>query len=119
MLTADATIDGAFDLAEAGGCVDSADDLDGDGTDDLVICGRGDRSEARAGGAVYVFHGPVEGALDTSMADAVFRGEANWMAGFAVEASADPTGDGLTDLVIGVPFNGGAGGVVVVAGGGL
>jgi hypothetical protein len=78
-------------------------DVNDDGVADLVIgTPRGDTNEADNGG-VYVFHGPVSGALDGGDADAVIAHsdeDADYV-GQSVVGGLDWDGDGSEDLAIG------------------
>lgn len=79
--------------------VASPGDVDGDGVDDLLMGAYGQDGEA---GAVYLFHGPFEGDIDASEADAVLRGEAPAdFAGINVAVPGDMDGDGVPDLLLG------------------
>lgn len=69
-------------------------DLDGDGTDDVII---GDDSPDSG---VFVFRGPVAGEVDTSDLVAWFPGGEH-RAGATVDAGRDLDGDGGDDLLVG------------------
>ncbi len=112
---ADGIIAGAVSGADVGANVD-ARDTDGDGRAEILVGATGLMSER---GAAFLFYGPVEGALDTSDAAAVFAGERGKdYAGQGV-ALADIDGDAITDVVVGAPnehtAGSGAGAVYVVS----
>ncbi|MFH1465234.1 MAG: MopE-related protein [Pseudomonadota bacterium] len=80
----------------------AADDLDGDGYDDLLLGGYGDSSASRAGGAAYVVLGPVSGAFDVASAAArLYSEEDGATAGWAGDMGGDVDGDGAGDVVVG------------------
>ncbi len=85
--------------------------------------GRARSTTAKGGpcaGAAYVVLGPVTGTLDLSRADAKLMGEASPDgAGAGVSGAGDVDGDGLDDVLVGAPHNGGRGAAYVVYGGGL
>jgi len=90
----------------------SGGDLDGDGRADLVL---GDPEEA---GAVYVFYGPVSGALEAAAADLVLTGGSGEGAGHP--AVLDLDGDPRMELLVGAPgAEYGAGGAYLFSGRGL
>ncbi len=81
----------------------AAGDLDGDGTEDLLVGAQIGDAAATDGGAVYVFLGPVSG---TSMSDYDARGtgaNSGEGAGYAVSIGTDVDGDGLQDAVATAP----------------
>jgi len=103
---------------QAGRSLAAGGDLDGDGLNDLVVGGIG----SDGGGRAWVVHGPLSasGALGPQ-ADAVLVPLADERgAGLVVTAGGDLTGDGVPDLLLGLPReNGvedGAGAAVVLAG---
>lgn len=89
-------------------------DLSGDGTADLGASAYAHDSD---GGAVYVAAGGPAIALD-NLADAeiIFRGSPGDLVGFSLDSAGDVNGDGASDVVIGAPGLGGAGGVYLVLG---
>ncbi len=79
-------------------------DLNGDGYADVLAGAPGaDEGEADAG-AVYVFHGPTDGAYYLSAADATLLGQRAYSyAGSSLAVVPDQSGDGLPDLAVGSP----------------
>jgi hypothetical protein len=77
-------------------------DLDGDGTDDLLVSNILDDFYT---GAVYAWFGDIASDTSTALADAKIygRGE-DELTGSAVGAVGDVDGDGGTDLVIGASY---------------
>ena len=88
-------------------------DINGDGTDDLIIGAPG----AGPAGKTYVMFGPLEsGTFDLSVADLTVSGiEDGDQSGYAV-GTGDINGDGADDLIIGAPGAGPAGVTHVVFG---
>jgi len=86
---------------QAGRSLASGGDLDGDGLHDLVIGGIG----TEGGGRAWVLHGPLSasGPLE-AQADAVLVPlDAGRGGGMVVAAGGDLTGDGVPDLLLGLP----------------
>ena len=118
--SADAILRGAaaydyFGLAIAVG------DLDGDGTDELLLGSPGDSTAASFAGAAWLFTAPLSGTLASTDATAAFLGETSGdRAGTAV-ALGDLDGDGYGEVVVGAPNEGtgGAHGGAVYRLGGL
>ncbi len=101
---ADAKLVGAAPGAQAGSAVASAGDVNGDGLPDLFVGAPYDSTAAYCAGAAYLVHGPANGTLDLTAADARLYGEAdNDNAGTAVSSAGDVDGDGLADLLVGAP----------------
>jgi|GEM_PF-629208 len=98
---ADAVLTGSSSAERAGYAVDAVD-LDGDGTDELLI-GASLRYDAGTPvGAAYVVEGPVLGEVDLADADATYVGEDTFhYAGRFVGGSGDVDGDGTPELLVG------------------
>ncbi|PYF10332.1 hemolysin type calcium-binding protein [Rhodobacter viridis] len=113
-LTADQgfSIVGAADGSCLGASLAAAGDVNGDGFDDILIGAPRSDSGAEDSGAVWVVFGGAQigadGPLDLSTSGAAAalqisgRAEAD-LAGASVAAAGDVDGDGLDDLLIGVP----------------
>lgn len=87
--------------------LDCQGDLDGDGYRDLAIGAFDDGDETRRPGRTVVMLGPLEGALDAVVADYEWVGEYDSTKSRtrnigAVVRVSDVTGDGLTDMALGV-----------------
>ncbi len=96
---ADATIDGTEESGYAGFALVHAGDINGDGYEDLLM-------SASQVHEIYVFFGPIIGALNVSMADIVLFGPVGSFAGMALAGSCDLQGDGSSDdILIGAPYD--------------
>jgi Putative metal-binding motif/FG-GAP repeat len=80
-----------------------ADDMDGDGTAELIVGASGDNTGGTGAGAAFLFLLPSTGTLYTSDAAATFVGEdGSDEAGQGI-AFGDLNSDGKKDLVLGAP----------------
>ena len=106
---------GAADLADADAVINgigggqicahalTADDLSGDGVDDLAL-GNSEAGGSLQPGLVRLFWGPLVGDRAESSADAQITGEGEYSsAGADVSAVGDVDGDGSRDLLVGAP----------------
>ncbi|MDP2313574.1 MAG: MopE-related protein [Pseudomonadota bacterium] len=106
------------DSERLGYAVVSPGDVDGDGTDDLLIGAYGhDTGGMSSVGAAYLFLGPLDGLLTTAEADATLLGQSQSdNTGQSVAAAGDQDGDGLPDLLVGAAGYGDAGTVYLAPG---
>jgi len=119
-LSADATFTGEVysDLASYG--LGWLDDVDGDGTDEVLIGSPQATVSATYDGAAYLLYGPHSGSTPLSDADVTFRGTGLYdYLGFSVNGVGDLDGDGLSDVGVGAPLvalatSGDAGGAAYV-----
>ncbi len=85
-----------------GTALDLIDDMDGDGTSEVLVGSPDDDS-------VYVFYGSWAGAVSVGDADVVWTGGAGESTGSSVARAGDSDGDGFGDVIIGAFENGTAG----------
>jgi len=108
--------------SEFGSSIAIVSDADGDGIADILVGGPGEYGGVTDAGAAYLFHGPfVASSMVAGDADLTLVGDSpGHMAGAAVSDLGDWDGDGLGDLLIGVPGGGGIGeGAAMVVSGAL
>jgi hypothetical protein len=99
--SADAIVTGTFASESLGAAVAPAGDVNGDGTDDVVVGAPRFPLNGNGSGRAYVFYGPLEGTVSAANADAILFGEAlNDSFGISV-ASGDVDGDSIGDVVVG------------------
>jgi hypothetical protein len=105
-------LDGEAEGDYSGGAVRGAGDVNGDGLFDVIVGAPDADPHGRAGaGRAYVVFGKTD-TQAVSLADVslgiggfVLDGEAEWdHAGSSVSSAGDVDGDGLSDLVVGVPW---------------
>jgi hypothetical protein len=79
-------------------------DFDGDGIMDIAVSAPQDSSGGSFGGAIYIIKGPFNAGSDLSAAAAstVLRGYPGEQFGQSMD-TGDFNGDGLSDLIVGVP----------------
>ncbi|MFH1467174.1 MAG: MopE-related protein, partial [Pseudomonadota bacterium] len=111
LLDADARFTGAYAAMQAGTAVAGVGDVNGDGFEDLAIGAPYATCYAYQGGEVdLVLGGATPVDVDLALADAAWGGTGRGdLAGFSVAGAGDVDGDGLDDLLIGVPFDDGGG----------
>jgi hypothetical protein len=117
--TANAIITGSFANESFGESVASAGDVNGDGTNDIIVGAPRFPLDGAGTGRAYVFDGPVAGTLIATQANAIIFGEAvNDGFGRSVAAGGDINGDGIADVIVGADqlFGVGAGKAYVLYG---
>ncbi|QEC41552.1 FG-GAP-like repeat-containing protein [Pseudobacter ginsenosidimutans] len=99
--TAAIRIERNMNLAQFGYSV-GANDVNGDGYNDLLAGAIGYSNIEATEGAIYVYHGSPAGISNT-MADRRESNVANAAMGFAISGAGDLNGDGYGDIVAGAP----------------
>ena len=104
LASADLAMVGATAEDAAGSSVAGGFDLDGDGRLDLAVGARLDDAGATDAGALYLVLAPGSGSLDLDAADLRVQGsDVDQALGSALAAPGDVDGDGLDELLLGVP----------------
>jgi hypothetical protein len=80
-----------------------AGDVNDDGFADVLIGGNSDDLYGPNAGTVYLEHGPITTDMSVSTADMTFGGENDYDYAGVPASAGDVDGDGLDDIVIGVP----------------
>jgi hypothetical protein len=125
--SADASFLGENEEDTSGYSISGAGDVNGDDYDDIIISSEGNDEGETNAGQTYLVLGKGSGwAKDTdlSASDASFFGEnVDDFSGYSISGAGDVDGDGLDDILIGVPGNddGGTscGQTYLILGGGL
>lgn len=104
---ADAKLTGEAVNDFAGWRVAGAGDVNGDGTDDLVVGAQYNDASGANAGATYVLLGPLsQGQTHLAEANTKLTGEAEEdYSGWSVAGARDVNEDGVDDLVVGAPYN--------------
>jgi hypothetical protein len=107
---ADAMLVGEAEGDAAGTSVAGAGDVDADGHDDLLVGSPNNDAGGTGAGAAYLVRGPVTGSFDLRRADVKLVGQPRAGAGYwyGVAGAGDLDADGLADVLVGAPGNGGA-----------
>jgi hypothetical protein len=101
---AEATFVGSVAGAILGNAVVGLEDFDADGYGDLLLGAPGVDAPDADSGACYLFHGPLQGALESASADATLQGPGvGASAGVYMSSAGDIDGDGRSDALIGAP----------------
>ena len=84
---------------------DAAGDMDGDGTQDVILGAYSYDNPGEDAGSAWLHLGPFGGTIDASSAAAVFWGaDDDGYAGVSVAGAGDTNADGYPDLLIGAPY---------------
>lgn len=105
LFLADAKLIGEETKGYTGGAL-ATGDMDGDGFEDVLVGAPWEHAPGPYTGAVYLVLGPVSGEVGLSEADAKLVGEDAYTAAGSSLASGDVNGDGLDDVLVGVPYQG-------------
>ncbi len=108
--TADVELEGEDPGDDAGYSV-AAEDMDGDGVDDVLVGARYEGTAGSFAGAVYLLHGPASPDMDLRTADAKLVGEVAHCGAGRSLAVGDVDGDGREDLLVGSEAGSGSSGL--------
>jgi hypothetical protein len=103
VLAPDAVIRGTYVTGYFGNVYshEATGDFDGDGFTDLLIGAYGDTDYGADAGAVYLFRGPIVGALTTDDAIATWYGPNPGDEQADAASAGDFNGDGIADVILG------------------
>ncbi len=114
---ADTKLTGESSGDQAGFCVSSAGDTNGDGLDDILISANRESTGGTWAGAFYLVLGPAMTSGDLSIADAKWVGEnAQNYTGNVVAGAGDTNGDGYDDIIVSAFGEGSGGAAYLVQG---
>ena len=105
---ADLLFEGVVQSLKLGSVLEVAEDLDGDGYSDLLIGSFTSPENGNNAGSVYVFMGgnlPSTGDVSVLSRDYTILGNQNDQMGYSIDSAGDLNGDGLTDIILGAPYN--------------
>ncbi len=111
LLLAEADVVILGDVSDYSGmCVEILDDLDGDGTQELILGARNSDPGGTASGGAYLFYGSslTRSSFELYDADLVLAGVASGdAAGTDIDQLGDVDGDGVADLLVSAHFHDG------------